>query len=67
MKFIDELQASGGLNEPTDKAENKKHMLDILIKQCKSQDELFNLTGVTNEQLNRSIKYLNLEKDAEFL
>ena len=67
MKFIDELQASGGLSEPTDKAENKKQMLEILIKQCKSQDELFNLTGVTNEQLNRSIKFLNLEKDAEFL
>jgi hypothetical protein len=32
MKFIDELQASGGLSEPTGKEANKKHMLDILIK-----------------------------------
>lgn len=41
--------------------------MEMLVKQCKSQDELFNKSGFTNEELNRSIKELNLEKDPEFL
>jgi hypothetical protein len=38
IKFIDELHASGGLEDASDPAVKKKQMLDLLVKQCKSHD-----------------------------
>ena len=38
-----------------------------MVEQCRAQDELFEQTGVEEEQLLYSIEQLKLERDPEFL
>lgn len=44
-----------------------KMMMKMMINQAKSSDQLFEETGVDDDQLNFSIQKLDLEKDEEFL
>ena len=41
-------------------------MMKALVEQCRAQDQLFEQTGVEEEQLLYSIDKLNLENDPEF-
>lgn len=40
-----------------------KMMMDAMVTQSKSQDKLFEMTGVEEEQLMSSIQQLKLDKD----
>lgn len=42
-------------------------MLMAMVEQCRAQDQLFEQTGVEEEQLLYSIDQLKLEKDPEFM
>ena len=44
-----------------------KMMMKMQVNKYKSSDELFEETGVDDDQLNVCIQKLNLEKDPEFL
>ena len=41
-------------------------MMMAMVEQCRAQDQLFEQTGVEEEQLLYSIEQLKLEKDPEF-
>ena len=42
-------------------------MMMAMVQQSKAQDELFEKTGVEEEQLLYTIEQLELEKDPEFM
>lgn len=42
-------------------------MMMAMVEQCRAQDQLFEKTGVEEEQLLYSIEKLDLEKDPEFI
>ena len=42
-------------------------MMMAMVEQCRAQDQLFEETGVEEEQLLYSIEQLGLEKDPEFI
>ena len=42
-------------------------MMKALVEQCRAQDQLFEQTGVEEEQLLYSIDQLKLENDPEFM
>lgn len=42
-------------------------MMMAMVEQCRAQDQLFETTGVEEEQLLYSIEQLKLEKDPEFM
>ena len=42
-------------------------MMMAMVEQCRAQDQLFEQTGVEEEQLLYSIEQLKLEHDPQFL
>ena len=42
-------------------------MMMAMVEQCRAQDQLFEETGIEEEQLLYSIEQLKLERDPEFV
>ena len=54
------------MNQMTQEGQMEMMMM-AMVEQCRAQDQLFEETGVEEEQLLYSIEQLKLERDPEFV
>ena len=52
---MDDMINNGAMKQPASAEDEMKMMMQMMVQQCKSQDELFNTTGVEEEHLNQAI------------
>ena len=54
-------------DQPTSEAEQEEMMNKIVVNKAKTDDMLFEKTGIETEQLNAAIQKHNLQFDAQFM
>ena len=65
MKAMMSDQSMMNVNQMTQEGQMEMMMM-AMVEQCRAQDQLFEKTGVEEEQLLYSIEQLKLEQDPEF-